>query len=112
MSDDLVPHKTMLAKLGLSRTSVWRAMQSNIVGFPTPVVVRRRMHWSDENLSEIAACMKAYVGRREFEKYRRCSALAKKLKQMKGAPTTAKRASRKKGEKISPRRQLDLFGGT
>lgn len=112
MSDDLVPHKVMLTKLKLSRTSVWRAMVVDAAGFPAPVIVRRRMYWSEENLQEIAARMKVYVGRREFEKSRRCGILTKKLKQMNGAAAKAKRVNRKRREKLASRRQLDLFGGT
>jgi|CXWL01.1.fsa_nt_gi predicted DNA-binding transcriptional regulator AlpA len=109
MSDDLVPHKTMLTRLGLSRTSVWRAMHSNMPDFPKPVIIRRKVLWNADDVARIASCMERYCGRGEFDKARRVSKL---IAQSASKAETRIKGKRKKAKPDSDRRQLDLFGRT
>lgn len=67
---DLVPHKRALACLGLSRTSVWRALGSDVPNLPTPVVVRRRLFWRQADLEALKQAMLYYEGRCAFERSR------------------------------------------
>lgn len=70
MMEGLVPHKRALAQLGLSRTSVWRATQCGIEGFPAPVIVRRRIYWRAEDLNHLVGAMMRYEGRGAFNALR------------------------------------------
>ncbi len=116
MSDDLVPHKKMLVKLGLSRTSVWRALQSRAKDFPKPVIVRRKLSWRAEDLPLIADAMKCYAGRGHFDKARRVEKLsAHAARKVRGVRQSKQRRGTKgKGqeEPALDKRQLDLFDGS
>jgi len=67
MKAALIPHKRALARLGLSRTTVWRAMNSQIADFPAPVLVRKRIYWHEEDLPRLEQAMLRYAGRTVFE---------------------------------------------
>lgn len=116
MSDDLIPHKKMLVKLGLSRTSVWRAMQSRAKDFPKPVIVRKKLSWWVEDLPLIADAMKGYSGRGHFEKARLVEKLSARAASKACAVGQAKQRRGAKGKgREKPaldKRQLDLFDGT
>lgn len=116
MSDDLVPHKKMLVKLGLSRTSVWRALQSPAKDFPRPIVVRRKLSWRAEDLPLIADAMKCYAGRGHFDKARRVEKLsahaARKVRAI--GQSKQRGCTKEKGREKNAldKRQLDLFDGS
>ncbi|MEQ1707142.1 MAG: hypothetical protein ABL864_02285 [Terricaulis sp.] len=110
MSEELIPHKTMLTRLGLSRTGVWRALHSAIQGFPTPRIVRRRVYWRVQDLPLLAASMERYCGRGEFDKARRVNKLIKKSGSK--AEKSVKGKRKRKAKQGEDRHQLDLFGRT
>lgn len=68
---DLVPQKRVMAELNISRASLWRAMNSNIEGFPAPTVVRSRLYWRPSELPALRAALDQFRGRKDFEQNRR-----------------------------------------
>lgn len=67
---DLLPLKAVAGEIGVSRTTLWRAMKSNIAGFPQPRVIRRLVFWAKSDLPRLEEAMLKYEGRRVFERQR------------------------------------------
>jgi predicted DNA-binding transcriptional regulator AlpA len=103
MLKDLIPQKRIAAELGVSRSSLWRAMKSGIAGFPAPVVVRRRLYWRASDMPALKDALDLFAGRTAFETARR------------HARARVARAMVVVGKRKTPRRaacppQPDLFG--
>jgi predicted DNA-binding transcriptional regulator AlpA len=64
---DLVPFKAVVEEMCMSRASIWRAARSNIPGFPSPVVIRRRVFWRRSDLAALEDALFQYPGRIAFE---------------------------------------------
>ncbi|KAF0180247.1 MAG: hypothetical protein FD124_1165 [Alphaproteobacteria bacterium] len=64
---DLVPLKRVLDEIGVSRVTLWRALNSGIEEFPKPTIIRRRVYWAPEELKSIEAAFDAYRGRCAFD---------------------------------------------
>lgn len=64
---DLVPLKRVLDEIGVSRATLWRALNSGIEGFPKPTIVRRRVYWAPKEIKEIESAFDAYRGRCAFD---------------------------------------------
>ncbi len=112
MTDGLIPHKAVLARLKLSRTSVWRAMRSCGDRFPQPVILRTRMHWREADVTAIARAMDAYGGRGAFEAARRDGGMAIRPRPPATGPRKPRAPRRKKpAVPETDLRQLDLFEG-
>ena len=82
MTRDLIHFKVVLWRLGLSRTSVWRAMRAQIPNFPGPIIIRRRLYWRESDLPRLEQAMLHYAGRTRFERQRSrtASAIASSLR--------------------------------
>lgn len=65
--NNLVPLKRVLDEIGVSRATLWRALNSGIEGFPKPTIKRRRVYWAAEELKGIEAALDAYRGRCAFD---------------------------------------------
>jgi len=103
MVKDLIPQKRVMAELKISRSSLWRAMHSNIEGFPAPIIVRSRLYWRPSELPALRAALDQFRGRKAFEQNRRhARAVAAR------AEATGLRAKTRKA-KPAPA-QPDLFG--
>lgn len=108
--DELVPLKAVLEEVGVSRATLWRALNSNIAGMPQPRTVRRRLYWMKGQIAALDAALDAYKGRSAFEQRQRreqLSAAARKAKLLE------LKKPRRKRESVAPSvvRQRDLFGG-
>jgi len=68
---DLIPQKRVMAELEISRSSLWRAIHSNIDGFPAPIIVRSRLYWRPSELPALRAALDQFLGRKAFEQDRR-----------------------------------------
>lgn len=69
-SKDLLPFKVVAEELGVSRTTLWRARQSLIVGFPEPTVRSRMVFWRRADLGKLEDALFRYQGRIVFERQR------------------------------------------
>lgn len=102
---DLIPQKRVLAELDISRSSLWRAMHSNIEGCPAPIIFRRRLYWRPSELPALRAALDQFRGRKAFEQNRRhARAVAARTE------STGLRAKVRKAK--SKLAQPDLFGET
>jgi predicted DNA-binding transcriptional regulator AlpA len=102
MLKDLLPHKRVAAELGVSRSSLWRAMKSGIAGFPTPVVLRRRLYWREADLPALKEALDRFAGRNAFETARRHARARVARAEALGKKNAARRSR-------APPRQPDLF---
>jgi predicted DNA-binding transcriptional regulator AlpA len=108
--DELVPLKAVLQEVGVSRATLWRALNSNIAGMPRPTTVRRRIYWLKRQIAALDAALDAYQGRGAFEQRqtrKKLSASARKAKLLELKKPKRKRESTAPSEA----RQRDLFGG-
>jgi predicted DNA-binding transcriptional regulator AlpA len=69
--DELVPLKRVLDEVGVSRATLWRALKSDLEGFPKPTVKRRRVYWRRDEVKDIDNALDAYLGRGAFDQKRR-----------------------------------------
>jgi predicted DNA-binding transcriptional regulator AlpA len=100
---DLVPQKRVAAELGVSRSSLWRAMRSDIAGFPAAIVVRSRLYWRQSDLPALQAALDKFRGRKAFEQKRRhAKAVAARAK------AAGLHANKRKSKPVLS--QPDLFG--
>jgi predicted DNA-binding transcriptional regulator AlpA len=88
----LVPLKKVIHDLGVSRTTMWRAMRCNIEGFPAPVVIRRRVHWRNADIEQLEAALLCYEGRCAFDRQQ----LRRRLLAMKSAQRGRSNSKRKR----------------
>jgi predicted DNA-binding transcriptional regulator AlpA len=107
MKKDLIPQKRVAAKLGVSRCTLWRAVRSNIPGFPPPQKIRSRVFWREAELPTLKEAMERFGGRGAFEVVRRHAKARSALIQA----ATACKAPHKRGARRSLP-QPDLFGET
>jgi predicted DNA-binding transcriptional regulator AlpA len=101
---DHLPLKRVLSELGVSRTTLWRAMNSNISGFPAPTVVRRHVYWPKSDLLALEEAVLRYRGRCVFEDDR-----AKKGKVAALEKVRAAAAGRRRGRGVAKDVHPDLF---
>lgn len=66
-NDSLVPLKRVLDEIGVSRATLWRALNSGIEGFPKPTIVRRRVFWTTEGLRRLETALDEFRGRCVFD---------------------------------------------
>jgi predicted DNA-binding transcriptional regulator AlpA len=102
--DDLVPLKRIAARLGVSRTTLWRLSRTEAC--PAPVVLRRRVYWRAKDLDALAQALARYPGRGAFEgerRYAKARAVAKEA----AASQRKQPSSMQRGAKAL---QPDLFG--
>ena len=104
-NDELVPLKRVLGEIGISRSTLWRALNSKIPGFPDPTLVGRRLHWTREELVAIDRAMGVYRGRVAFDAMRRRDRARFALIQLK----QAERRQRRKAIRVRMPDQVDLF---
>lgn len=102
--DNLVPFKVVVEEMGLSRASIWRAAQSNIPGFPKPVVIRRLVFWKKTDLAALEDALFRYRGRVAFEREREAP------KKIAGLQRAKAKAQLKRSRVSTARPQRDLFG--
>ena len=109
---DLIPLKRVLEEVGVSRSTLWRALRSGIAGFPTPTIIRRRVYWKVAQINAIEAGLDAYQGRCAFDagqsrtRHERQGPYRDALKQKK----SAKRARRRMADThLIDDAQSDLF---
>lgn len=107
-NDDLVHLKRVLSEVGVSRSTLWRALNSKIGGFPQPVIVRRRVYWRRKELAAIDQAMDAYRGRLAFDAMRRRDRARFALIQLKQAEFR----QRRKAIRVRMPSQVDLFTAT
>lgn len=103
--NDEVPLKRVMAELCVSRSSLWRAINSKIEGLPAPLVRRGRVFWREEDLPALKNALTRYAGRGAFERDRRHA----KVRAAAAAAKVMKRYRAVK-PKTSEIRQPDLFG--
>ena len=99
---DLVPFKQVAAQLGFSRSTIWRARMSGVVGFPEPVMVSRYVFWKRTDLDKLEDALLRYQGRVKFERRREAESRVKFLKQH-------LKPYRSDGRRRKTLRQPDLF---
>jgi predicted DNA-binding transcriptional regulator AlpA len=103
---DLVPYKVVLAEMGVSRNTMWRAARSNIAGFPPPIVIRRLVFWKRGDLERLEEALMRYQGRCAFERQRSAN---KKVASLKKTKANLEKPTRKRSAKRLAA-QMDLFG--
>jgi predicted DNA-binding transcriptional regulator AlpA len=109
--DDLVPLKRVLDEVGVSRATLWRALKSDIEGFPKPTIIRGRVHWRRKEVAAIDLALDAYGGRGAFDEKRRRDRIRpeerhKMLLELKKISRRRRRAQPRAGNGAQP----DLFG--
>lgn len=101
---ELVPLKAVVEDLCVSKSTLWRARQSNLPGFPKPTILRRQVFWRKSELDALETALMQFAGRSAFDAQR---ANAKTV----AAIMKRKRAAKPK-RRQSPRRnatQQELF---
>lgn len=68
--DDLIPLKRVLEHVGVSRVTLWRALNSGL-NMPKPSIVRRRVFWKVWEIQALDQALDGYRGRVAFEEHRR-----------------------------------------
>jgi predicted DNA-binding transcriptional regulator AlpA len=63
---DVIPQKRVAYEVGVSQTTLWRALKSDLPNFPAPVVIRKKVYWRKADLPaledalmsfQVAACL-------------------------------------------------------
>ncbi len=67
---DLVPQKVVAEDLCVSLVTLWRARQSNILGFPAPTIIRMQIYWKKSELQALEDALMQFRGRSAFERNR------------------------------------------
>ncbi len=98
---DLAPLKRVLDAIGVSRATLWRALNSGIEHFPKPTIIRRRVYWALGEVPAIETALDAYMGRCAFDVRRRgerkrVEGRHEALAQARAAKRRSRRRSRKK----------------
>lgn len=115
--DDLVPLKAVTLALGVSRTTLWRALRSDIPGMPAPRIIGRRVYFRRSDLPRLELALDGYEGRRVFEtRHAKASATAHgpgASAAARPAPLSARLrpAARSRPPARTDGRQGDLFKG-
>lgn len=114
-TEELIPLKRVLEELGVSRATLWRALNSGIESFPKPTIVRRRVHWKRNEISVIDHALDEYAGRNAFDKKRRHERAIpgerhRVLTELK--KSQRRRRRRKSAPEAADGVQTDLFGQT
>jgi len=102
--DERIPLRRVLKELGISRATFWRARQSNIPGFPEPIIVRRAIFWKRNELERLEEALLRYQGRVKFEGQRKAQ---KKIDSLKTRARPSKKRKSRSSEPALP--QPDLF---
>jgi predicted DNA-binding transcriptional regulator AlpA len=101
---DLVPLKAVAEDLCVSKSTLWRARQSNLPGFPEPTIIRRQVFWKRSELDALEDALLQFKGRSVFEEHRaharKVAALTKKRPALRRKPRSPKRG---------PSSQQELF---
>ena len=100
---DLVPLKAVAEDLCVSKSTLWRARQSNLPGFPKPTVIRRQLFWKGSELSALEDALLQFKGRQVFDAQR---AHAKKVAAIQRARRAAKSKRRPNKHPIDGQREL------
>ena len=103
---DLIPLKVVAEEVGMSRASLWRARNSDLPGFPEPVVIRQLVYWRKGDLDKLEAALLQYRGRVAFERNRDACRRVEALERSRRA--TKKRAKRANASAAGL--QPNLFG--
>lgn len=98
--DDLVPLKQVLEEVGVSRTTLWRALRSGIDGFPKPTAKSGRVFWKRSQIAALDAGLGAYKGRGQFDTRRQQQQAHRDLRRQMKAQAPRKR--RPPAEKPAP----------
>jgi predicted DNA-binding transcriptional regulator AlpA len=107
---DLVPLKRVLDKIGASRTTLWRALNSDVEGLPKPTIVGRRLYWTPSQIAALGSCLRVFQGRSAFERRRdrdRALEAHENLVRLKARVQRRRRAGRGQAQMQD---QTDLFG--
>jgi predicted DNA-binding transcriptional regulator AlpA len=104
---DLVPLKVVAEEMGMSRASLWRARQSEIPGFPEPVIIRQLVYWRKGDLEKLEAALLQYRGRIAFERNREAG---RKIKAAERSRSASKKKLRRSKQDAQGPAQRNLFG--
>lgn len=72
---DLLPLKAVLAEIGVSRTTLWRARESGLKSLPQPVRIGRGLYWLKTDLDAMEEALIRFAGRGAFERQRKAARL-------------------------------------
>ena len=101
----LVPQKTMLWRVGVSRSTLWRLLKGNPANCPEPVMLRGRVFWRESDIEPLRRALKEFQGRSSFENDRK-----RERAFHKAAEEKRKISSRRKRKKqLTDAGQLNLF---
>jgi hypothetical protein len=88
---DLIPQKAVADELCVSITTLWRARNSKLAGFPEPVIVHGAVFWKKAELEQLEEAILTFKGRGVFERNREEERKLKRLqKTKKPGPRAAK----------------------
>ena len=100
---DLVPQKVVASDLCVSLVTLWRARQSDIPGFPRPVVIRKMVFWRKEDVQQLEDALMQFEGRGRFEAERKRA--TKNARLVDSLP----KGKRQRRLAQADKRQLDFF---
>jgi len=63
----LTPQKAVLWRVAVSRSTLWRLLQSNPLNCPSPVRLRGRLFWRESDIEALRAALTEFQGRASFE---------------------------------------------
>lgn len=102
----LVPQKSMLWRVGASRSTLWRLLKSMPENCPAPIVVRGRKYWLESDIDALRSALAQFHGRTSFENDQK-----RERAFQSAAEEKRKNASRRKPRKHpTAAGQLNLFG--
>jgi len=80
---DLIPQKAVADELCVSITTLWRARNSKLAGFPEPVIVQGGVFWKKTDLEQLEEAILTFKGRGVFERNREEERKLKRLQKTK-----------------------------
>lgn len=89
---ELISIKQLTHELGVSRTTLWRALHSGIRDFPSPTFLGRRIYWRAGDVERLEVSLLQFRGRCVFERDRKC----KRLEALKRARLVASKNKERK----------------
>lgn len=100
---DLVPQKAVAEDLCVSLVTLWRARQSGIPDFPTPVIIRNMVFWRKDDVQQLEDALLKFEGRGKFEAERKRATRNERL------VSQLPKLKRQRRVRQSDSRQLDFF---
>ncbi len=90
---ELVPLKAVVEDLCVSKSTLWRARNSDLPGFPKATIIRRQVFWKESELGALEDALILFKGRAVFDEQRANTKRVDAIMKRKGAAKRKRRQS-------------------